>query len=154
MLGEIAITRGVDARLSMPARAFRGLSRRADLYWLTHLFLLDTRYLRAPLLSPDASAWTEELLAATPELIEGLDLDRRLKWSSAFSVRESPVEARMSPCWPCSPRVSGPMAPWVMSIPPRRPCLRSLARLNAPSPRAETPCMAFGFVRHAAVPVC
>ncbi|WNG23320.1 M55 family metallopeptidase [Cystobacter fuscus] len=75
LLGEIAITRGVDTRLSIPARAFRGMSRRSDLYWLTHLFLLDTRYLRSPLLAPDASAWTEELLAATPELIEGLDLD-------------------------------------------------------------------------------
>ncbi|EPX57998.1 D-aminopeptidase dipeptide-binding protein DppA [Cystobacter fuscus DSM 2262] len=75
LLGEIAATRGVDVRLSIPERVFRGVSRRADLYWLTHLFLLDTRYLRSPPRAPDASAWTEELLAATPELIEGMDLD-------------------------------------------------------------------------------
>jgi D-amino peptidase len=75
LLGEMAATCALDVRLSIAERAFRGVSRQADLYWLTHLYLLDTRYLRAPLRAPGATAWTEELLAATPELIEGMELD-------------------------------------------------------------------------------
>jgi D-amino peptidase len=70
LLGEMAATCGLDARLSIPARAMRDVSRVADLYWLTHLYLLDTRYLRAAPRHPDAPAWTEELLVATPWVVE------------------------------------------------------------------------------------
>jgi D-amino peptidase len=69
LLGEIAASRGLDVRLPVPERAFRDMSRLVDLYWLTHLYLLDTRYLRAPLRDSHAAAWTEELLVATPWLL-------------------------------------------------------------------------------------
>jgi D-amino peptidase len=71
----MAATRGLDVRLSIPARAMRELSRVADLYWLTHLYLLDTRYLRAAPRHPDATAWTEELLIATPWVVEQGNVD-------------------------------------------------------------------------------
>ena len=57
---------GIDVRLSIPERAYRDVSRVSDFYWLTHLYLLDSRYLRVPVRSPGAVAWTEELLAAAP----------------------------------------------------------------------------------------
>jgi len=75
LLGEMAATCGLDARLPIPARAMRDVSRVADLYWLTHLYLLDTRYLRAAPRHPDAPAWTEELLVATPWVVEQGDVD-------------------------------------------------------------------------------
>jgi D-amino peptidase len=70
LLGEMAATCGLDVRLSMPERAYREVSRVVDLYWLTHLYLLDSHYLRRPVGAPDAAAWTEELLVATPWLLE------------------------------------------------------------------------------------
>ncbi|WNG43401.1 M55 family metallopeptidase [Archangium minus] len=75
LLGEMAATCGLDVRLSIPERAFRDSSRLSDLYWLTHLFLLDTRYLRAPPKDPNTAAWTEELLVATPWVVEQGDAD-------------------------------------------------------------------------------
>ncbi|KFA91211.1 DUF6895 family protein [Archangium violaceum] len=75
LLGEMAATRGLDVRLPFPARAMRDVSRVADLYWLTHLYLLDTRYLRAAPAHPDATAWTEELLVATPWVVEQGNVD-------------------------------------------------------------------------------
>ncbi|MCY1073510.1 M55 family metallopeptidase [Archangium lansingense] len=75
LLGEMAASRGLDVRLSIPARAMREASRVADLYWLTHLYLLDTRYLRAAPSHPDAVVWTEELLVATPWVVEQANVD-------------------------------------------------------------------------------
>jgi D-amino peptidase len=69
LLGEMAASCGLDVRLPVPERAYRDVSRLVDLYWLTHLYLLDTRYLRAPLRDARAEAWTEELLVATPWLV-------------------------------------------------------------------------------------
>jgi D-amino peptidase len=69
LLGEMAATCGLDVRLSIPERALRDVSRLVDLYWLTHLYLLDTRYLRTPLTDSRAVAWTEELLVATPWVV-------------------------------------------------------------------------------------
>ncbi|MGZ3461333.1 MAG: hypothetical protein ACXU86_22815, partial [Archangium sp.] len=70
LLGEMAATCGLDVRLSLPERALRDMSRLADLYWLTHLYLLDTRYLRAAPKNPNVAPWTEELLVATPWVVE------------------------------------------------------------------------------------
>ncbi len=70
LLGEMAASRGLDVRLPIPERAFREMSRLVDVYWITHLYLLDTHYLRAPLQDSRAAAWTEELLVATPWLVE------------------------------------------------------------------------------------
>ncbi|WP_434386168.1 DUF6895 family protein [Melittangium boletus] len=66
LLGEMAALRGLDVRLPIAPHAFRDVSRVVTVYWLTHLFLLDSHYLREPLRAPDAEAWTEELLVATP----------------------------------------------------------------------------------------
>jgi D-amino peptidase len=70
LLGEMAATCGLEVRLPIPERALRDVSRLVDLYWLTHLYLLDSRYLRTPLADSRAAAWTEELLVATPWLVE------------------------------------------------------------------------------------
>ncbi|OJH35944.1 DUF6895 family protein [Cystobacter ferrugineus] len=70
LLGEMVATCGMDVRLPIPERVFRDLSRVMDLYWLTHRYLLDSRYLRAPVRAPDAAAWTEELRVATPWVLE------------------------------------------------------------------------------------
>lgn len=75
LLGEMAATCGLDVRLSIPERAFRDASRLVDLYWLTHLYLLDTRYLRHPPSNPGATGWTEELLVATPWVVEQGNVD-------------------------------------------------------------------------------
>ncbi len=75
LLGELGAQCGVDMRLMFPERALRPYSYVMDLYWLTHLYLLDTRYLRTPLRSPQAPAWTEELLAATPWLVSERQVD-------------------------------------------------------------------------------
>jgi D-amino peptidase len=70
LLGEMVASCGLDVRLSIPERALRDVSHLVDLYWLTHLYLLGSRYLRTPLEDARAAAWTEELLVATPWLVE------------------------------------------------------------------------------------
>ncbi len=75
LLGELLAACGLDARLPFPERALRPHSRILDMYWLTHLYLLDTRYLRRPLTHPEAAGWTEELLLAVPWLIAHSHLD-------------------------------------------------------------------------------
>jgi D-amino peptidase len=69
LLGELALAGGVDVRLPSLERPQRGDSFPADLYWLTHLFLLDTHYLHRPLSDARAPEWLEELLLAAPRLI-------------------------------------------------------------------------------------
>lgn len=69
LLGELQAACGLDERLYFPERPLRGHSRLGDLYWLTHLYLLDTRYLHAPLRERRAADWTEELLVAVPWLV-------------------------------------------------------------------------------------
>ncbi|MBI3181552.1 MAG: M55 family metallopeptidase [Myxococcales bacterium] len=64
LLGELAHQLGIPARARLPDRALRGTSRLLDLYWLTHLFLLETRYLRLPLLPGKLESETEELMLA------------------------------------------------------------------------------------------
>jgi D-amino peptidase len=75
LLGEMAASCGLDVRLSIPERAFRDSSHLADLYWLTHLYLLDTRYLRQAPRDPGVTGWTEELLVATPWVVEQGNVD-------------------------------------------------------------------------------
>lgn len=70
LMGELMKACGLSVPFVFPERPFKSLSRVLDLYWVTHLYLLDTRYLRAPLRSPDAAQWTEDLLASAPWLIE------------------------------------------------------------------------------------
>lgn len=69
LLGELALACGVDVRLPSLERPQRGDAFPADLYWLTHLFLVDTHYLHRPLGDARAPGWTEELLLAVPRLI-------------------------------------------------------------------------------------
>jgi D-amino peptidase len=85
LLGELLRRCGMDARLDFPERAMRPHSRITDAYWVTHLFLLDTRYLRGPLTHPQVPAWTEELLLAVPWLIAQGHVDLGLE--VAFCLR-------------------------------------------------------------------
>ena len=75
LLGEMAALAGLDVRLPIPHRHLQDESRLADLYWLTHLCLLDTRYLRHAPRSPHWAAWLEELTVASPWLVEGGHVD-------------------------------------------------------------------------------
>jgi D-amino peptidase len=75
LLGALARQMGVETPDRLPARAFRRSDRQADLVWLTHLVLLETRYLRSPLPTTGWQAVTEELLLATPELLDSGQLD-------------------------------------------------------------------------------
>lgn len=75
LLGEIVALCGVDVRLPIAPRALRELSRLMDLYWLTHLYLLDSRYLRLPVRAPDAGTWTEDLREALPWVLEQGNVD-------------------------------------------------------------------------------
>lgn len=71
LLGELAEQLGVPARRVRPGvRPYRTLERRYDLYWLTHLVLLETHYLQRP---PPRAGWeqvTEEILLAVDFTLE------------------------------------------------------------------------------------
>jgi len=75
LLGELAAKAGVDARHHFPERPYRGASRTFDLYWVTHLVLLDTDYFARPLAHPDAGEWLAALLAGAPGVIARGELD-------------------------------------------------------------------------------
>jgi D-amino peptidase len=75
LLFELMKACGLLLPLFFPERPFKPLSRPMDLYQVTHLYLLDTRYLCSPLASPEAPSWTEELLASGPWLLEEHYLD-------------------------------------------------------------------------------
>ncbi|WP_224369639.1 DUF6895 family protein [Hyalangium versicolor] len=66
---------GLPVPLVFPERPFKEHSRLLDLYWVTHLYLLDTRYLHGPLRSPEAPTWTAELLESGSWLLEQGHLD-------------------------------------------------------------------------------
>jgi len=67
LLGELASQIGGTQPLSLEPRPFRH-ERLPDLYWLTHLFLLETRYLRRPLPARGFESELEELFLAVPEI--------------------------------------------------------------------------------------
>lgn len=75
LLGEMAHALGVEARLEIPERPLRGRSRLHDLYWLTHLFLLETRYLWQPLPPTGWEARIWELKASTAWMVEQRQVD-------------------------------------------------------------------------------
>jgi D-amino peptidase len=76
LLGELAHQLGLPGRVAMSdRRPLRAEHRVADLYWLTHLFLLETRYLRRPLPRPGFEAMTEELLLGAPFAVAQGELD-------------------------------------------------------------------------------
>lgn len=75
LVGELGAACGVDVRLHYPECPLRSEWRLADLYWLTHLYLLDTRYLRTPLKHERAAVWTQELLLAVPWLLSERQVD-------------------------------------------------------------------------------
>jgi D-amino peptidase len=76
LLGELAHQLGLPGRVSLAdPRPLRRTHRLADLYWLTHLFLLETRYLRRPLPRSGFESMTEELLLAAPAVVAQHELD-------------------------------------------------------------------------------
>jgi D-amino peptidase len=68
LLWEIGRQIGLCPRVQFPTRPLRP-ARIADLYWLTHLFLLETRYLRRRFEPAGWGSEIEELLLATPETL-------------------------------------------------------------------------------------
>lgn len=87
VLGELAAKAGVDARLEFGDRPYRGASRVHDLYWLTHLLLLDTDYFAKPLSHPEAPAWVASLVAGAPWVLANRqrDLAGELVFCLAFA---------------------------------------------------------------------
>lgn len=75
LLCELMKPCGLLLPIVFPDRPFKPHSRPLDLYQVTHLYLLDTHYLRAPLRSPEAPSWTQDLLEAGPWLLEQRHLD-------------------------------------------------------------------------------
>ncbi len=75
LLGEIAHQIGLPGRLALPPRPYRRGMRIIDLFWVTHQILLETRYLRKPLPARGWETATEELLLATPFVVENGHLD-------------------------------------------------------------------------------
>lgn len=82
LMGELMKACGLSVPLIFPERPFKSLSRMLDIYWVTHLYLLDTHYLRAPLRSPDAPQWTEDLLASAFWILE----ERRFDLAAEVAV--------------------------------------------------------------------
>jgi D-amino peptidase len=70
VMNELMKNCGLTVPIDFHDRPFKSISRLHDLYWITHLYLLDTRYLQLPLRNPNASQWTMELLAAATWVIE------------------------------------------------------------------------------------
>jgi D-amino peptidase len=75
LLGEIAFLLGIDVRLPISKRPLKDIEFEADLYWLTHLFLLETRYLKKQLPRLGWQGRVDELKAATPRIIENEYVD-------------------------------------------------------------------------------
>jgi D-amino peptidase len=75
LLGELAHQLKLPGRIAIAPRPFRQTDRVEDLYWLTHLFLLETRYLRRPLPREGFEAMTEELLLAVPFVLAQGEMD-------------------------------------------------------------------------------
>jgi D-amino peptidase len=82
LMGELMKACGLTVPFVFPERPFRTASRMLDIYWVTHLYLLDTHYLRAPLRSEDAPQWTEDLLASASWLVE----ERRFDLAAEVAV--------------------------------------------------------------------
>jgi D-amino peptidase len=61
LIGEQAARCGVDVRITIRPRPFRGLSFIHDAYWMTHLVMLATDYFARPLVHADADEWGEAL---------------------------------------------------------------------------------------------
>jgi D-amino peptidase len=75
LMSELAAQIGVPRPVTFPPRPLRMRSRLADLYWLTHEFLLDTRYLRRALPRRGWESRVEELCLAVPELVQQQRVD-------------------------------------------------------------------------------
>lgn len=69
LLGEMAHLLGVEAPRDKRQRPWRPISRLQDLYWLTHLFLLETDYLGRPLEVEGWESTVEELFLAVPWIL-------------------------------------------------------------------------------------
>jgi D-amino peptidase len=86
LMGELMKACGLTVPLVFPDRPFKTVSRMLDIYWVTHLYLLDTHYLRAPLRSPDAPQWTEDLLASASWLVEERRFDLAAEVAACLHV--------------------------------------------------------------------
>jgi hypothetical protein len=66
LIGEQAARCGVDVRVPLTPRHFKGTHPLHDAYWLTHLVMLDSDYFAKPLSHPDAGEWGDEFSALEP----------------------------------------------------------------------------------------
>lgn len=71
LLAEMAHLLGAAPPRDLRERPLRSVSRLQDLYWLTHLFLLETDYLGQPLPVSGWESAVEELFLAVPWVLAG-----------------------------------------------------------------------------------
>jgi D-amino peptidase len=65
VMSELMKDCGLDLPLIFDERPFKSSSRLLDTYWVTHLYLLDTRYLQIALRNSKAQEWTKDLVSAS-----------------------------------------------------------------------------------------
>lgn len=75
ILGEMAALCGVDARIPLGERPYRGTDRTEDLYWLTHVLLIASRYLAEPVHRDRYASPLAELVQAVPWVIGRRQVD-------------------------------------------------------------------------------
>lgn len=75
ILGEMAALLGVDARIPLGVRPYRGNDRTEDLYWLTHVLLIASRYLAEPACRNELAGPIAELSEAVPWVLESQQVD-------------------------------------------------------------------------------
>lgn len=98
LFAELSRAIGVEPPFSLERACRDGSSRLEDLYWLTHLFLLQTGYLRSPLAPGTLAAETEELLLAAPWAVEqgSVDVAAELAFClQAAGERQSPEHSAL-----------------------------------------------------------
>lgn len=75
VMNELMKSCGLAVPMIFAERPFKSISQVHDIYWVTHLCLLDTRYLHAPLRNPNVSEWIKDLHAAATWVIEKQHFD-------------------------------------------------------------------------------
>ncbi len=85
---------GLCRARKLPPEAMASFSREEELYWLTHLYLLETRYLRKVLPRPGWEARAERVLLASRWAVEGrrVDLGAELAFCLQLSGEETSEE--------------------------------------------------------------
>jgi hypothetical protein len=75
ILGEMAALIGIESQIPLEDRPYRDDDRTEDLYWLTHVFLIASRFLAKPVRPEQLGHHIEELFLAVPWVIETEQVD-------------------------------------------------------------------------------